>query len=41
MARKKRRKKPGPKPQRVKIEGDWRAVIGQALRMKPPKKDKA
>jgi hypothetical protein len=33
------KKKPGPKPETVKIEGDWKDALRQAMkRGKPPKK---
>ena len=31
-----RNKKTGPKPDRVKVEGDWEAAIGKALKKKRP-----
>jgi hypothetical protein len=32
------RKKPGPEPETLKIEGDWKDAIGKAIkRGKPPK----
>jgi hypothetical protein len=40
MAKKKRvaKKKPGPKPETLKVEGDWREAIGKAMkRGKPPR----
>jgi hypothetical protein len=38
-ARKKRPKaKTGPKEQRLKLRGDWQALIGKALAKKRPKK---
>lgn len=40
MAKKKRvaKKKPGPKPETLKIEGDWKDAMKKALkRGKPPK----
>lgn len=44
MAKKKvtRKAKPGPKPETLKVEGDWKDAIKRALkRGKPPqKKDK-
>jgi len=36
MAQKKR-KKPGPKPHRLKIEGDWQEAIAKALKVDPSK----
>jgi hypothetical protein len=30
------RRKPGPKPQRLKIEGDWRGAVRLAMRKKKP-----
>lgn len=30
-------KKRGPKPERVKIEGDWENAVGKALKKKRPK----
>lgn len=33
-----RKAKPGPKPEALKIEGDWKDAVGHALkRGKPPK----
>ena len=32
------RKKPGPKAERLKLKGDWQALIGKALQKKRPKK---
>ncbi len=33
--------KPGPKPERLKVEGDWREAVSKALkRGKPPKPGK-
>ena len=40
MAKKKvtSKRKPGPKPESLKIEGDWKDAVGKALkRGKPPK----
>jgi hypothetical protein len=34
----KRRRKTGPKPERLKLRGDWQALIGKALAKKRPKK---
>jgi hypothetical protein len=34
------KRKPGPKPESLKIEGDWKAAVKTALeRGKPPKHD--
>jgi hypothetical protein len=44
MATKKgtKKAKPGPKPETLKIEGDWKGAIGHALkRGKPPKEKPA
>jgi len=34
----KARVKTGPEPERVKLEGDWQALIGKALAKKRPAK---
>jgi hypothetical protein len=31
------KKRTGPKPERVKIEGDWESAVGNALALKRPK----
>jgi hypothetical protein len=31
-------KAPGPKPDTLKIEGDWRGAMKKAIEKKPPKK---
>jgi len=31
------KKKPGPKPERLKINGDWEDAVKKALKRKPPK----
>jgi len=31
------KKRTGPKPERVKIQGDWEAAVGKALTLKRPK----
>jgi hypothetical protein len=33
-----RNQKPGPKPDILKLEGDWQSAVRQALTKKPPKK---
>lgn len=33
---KKRKKKPGPKPERLKLEGDWKDAIKKALKKTLP-----
>jgi hypothetical protein len=38
MAEEKKPATPGPKPQRLKIEGDWKAAMAKA--MKKPRPDK-
>jgi hypothetical protein len=42
MAQKKKKskkvQKPGPKPDILKLEGDWQSAIRTALTRKPPKK---
>jgi len=30
-------KKTGPKPERIKLEGDWRDLMGKALKKERPK----
>jgi len=30
--------KTGPKPERLKLKGDWQALVGKALAKKRPKK---
>lgn len=30
--------KPGPEPERVKIDGPWEEAVGKALKKKPPVK---
>ena len=32
------KKTTGPKPERLKLKGDWQALIGKALQKKRPKK---
>lgn len=39
-AKKRPRSKPGPKPDVLKIEGDWQDAVKKALTKKPPKKTK-
>ncbi len=34
----KQRKAPGPKAERLKLKGDWQALVGKALAKKRPKK---
>lgn len=34
----KSKKRRGPKPERLKLKGDWEALIGKALKKKRPKK---
>ncbi len=31
-----RKKRPGPDPERVKIEGDWEEAVGEALKKPRP-----
>jgi hypothetical protein len=31
-------KKRGPKPERIKLKGDWQSLVGKALAKKRPKK---
>jgi hypothetical protein len=40
MAKKKRiaKKKPGPKPETLKVEGDWKNAMKKALQRGKPKK---
>ena len=42
MAQKKKKtekvQKPGPKPDVLKLEGDWQSAVRKALTAKPPKK---
>ena len=42
MAQKKKPKKkvqnPGPKPEILKLEGEWQSAVRKALMTKPPKK---
>ena len=33
--------KPGPAPERVKIDGDWESAVGKALKKKAAAKDKS
>jgi hypothetical protein len=33
----KKKDKPGPKPDHVRIEGDWEKAVGDALKKKRPK----
>jgi hypothetical protein len=41
MAAKKQGKKRGPKPETLKVAGDWKAAVGRALaRGKPPTEPK-
>jgi hypothetical protein len=36
------KKKPGPKPETLKVEGDWEAAVAKALkRGRPPQSDAA
>lgn len=35
---KKLKGKTGPKPERLKLRGDWQALVGKALAKKRPKK---
>ena len=37
MVQKRRLKKPGPKEERLKIEGDWRKAVGKAFKKQRPK----
>ena len=37
MARKEEPNKPGPKPNHLKIEGDWQEAIKKAVEKKKPK----
>jgi hypothetical protein len=36
MKKKNQKKTPGPKPEIVKIEGDWREAIKKSLQVKKP-----
>jgi hypothetical protein len=38
MKKQKEKAKTGPKEQRVKLKGDWQALVGKALQKKRPKK---
>ena len=33
-----KKQKTGPKPERLKLRGDWQSLIGKALAKKRPKK---
>jgi hypothetical protein len=35
---KRAQQKAGPKPERLKLKGDWQALVGKALAKKRPKK---
>lgn len=37
---KKDKSKPGPKPNHLKIDGDWKDAVKKAVQKKKPKKDK-
>jgi hypothetical protein len=37
MARKAKKKRTGPHPERVKIKGDWETAVGKALKKERPK----
>lgn len=37
MARKKAKPKRGPKPDSLKLEGDWRDAVNKAIKKKRPK----
>jgi len=32
------KKKTGPKPERLKLKGDWKELLAKALQKQPPKK---
>ena len=39
MAQKRKQKaKTGPKPETLKLKGDWQALVGKALKKQRPKK---